>query len=342
MADGLAEALAGLRVSPAENPYGIASMGLASAAPNLITPYTSPGAAVGIGLGSVLLQSLLGYQAKQSALQDTIQANSLANQMLKMQTPEERTSFIGGLDVSPDISSRLSTLSTALTGQELARKAIAANKLLELETAANFELGPKGTELFKRQQDAEIAKAAAQRKAAEPKDAWEYISKEDQQKIVTAKGQIAELRDLANKFKKLNLYAPGKEIASWDPGTDTSLAIDRMNILVPSTARLLGEVGNLAQQEQDRLIKSTLGDWRSGTGTIAKRLDQLADSASNIIEKKLSSYQTAAKYGIEGLKQELQATRKQPESVPEESQKLKILQDLQAELAAEKARRGIK
>ena len=161
MADGLAEALAGLRVSPAENPYGIASMGLASAAPNLITPYTSPGAAVGIGLGSVLLQSLLGYQARQSALQDTIQANSLANQMLKMQTPEERTSFLGGLDVSPDIGGRLSTLSLALSQQEQARRAAQAEKLAELTTAGEFQLGELGTKLYERDIAKEVARQSA-------------------------------------------------------------------------------------------------------------------------------------------------------------------------------------
>lgn len=144
MADGLAEALAGLQASPAQNPYGIASMGLASAAPNLITPYTSPGAAIGIGLGSVLLQSLLGYQAKQSALQDTIQANSLANQMLKMQTPEERTSFLGGLDVSPDIRGRLSTLSTALMQQELASKATIAQQQAKLKQDVTLEAIKQG------------------------------------------------------------------------------------------------------------------------------------------------------------------------------------------------------
>ena len=136
-------------------------MGLASAAPNLITPYTSPGAAVGIGLGSVLLQSLLGYQARQSALQDTIQANSLANQMLKMQTPEERTSFLGGLDVSPDIGGRLSTLSLALSQQEQARRAAQAEKLAELTTAGEFQLGELGTKLYERDIAKEVARQSA-------------------------------------------------------------------------------------------------------------------------------------------------------------------------------------
>lgn len=124
----LEEALYGLNFSPAQTGYGIGQQALAQATPQLINPYGSTGQAIGIGLGSVLLQSLLGYQARQSALQDTIQANSLANQMLKMQTPEERTSFIGGLDVSPDIGGRLSTLSTALTQQDLVNRAALAQQ----------------------------------------------------------------------------------------------------------------------------------------------------------------------------------------------------------------------
>lgn len=150
MADGLAEALLGLNFSPAQDPYGLAQQAVATSTPSLISPYASTGKAIGIGLGSVLLQSLLGYQARQSALQDTLQANTLANQMLKMQTPEERTALISQEGVPSAIGSRLSTLATALTAQEAARKAKAADTLLGLETAADFELGPKGTELFQR------------------------------------------------------------------------------------------------------------------------------------------------------------------------------------------------
>jgi hypothetical protein len=69
--------------------------------------------------------------------------------MMSMSTPQARTDFIGGLE-DPMQQSRLSTLATALTAQEAARKAKAADTLLGLETAADFELGPKGTELFNR------------------------------------------------------------------------------------------------------------------------------------------------------------------------------------------------
>ena len=121
MADGLAEALLGLNFSPAQDPYGLAQQAVATSTPSLISPYASTGKAIGIGLGSVLLQSLLGYQARQSALQDTLQANTLANQMLQMQTPEERTALIGQEGVPSASGSRLSTLATALTAQEKTR-----------------------------------------------------------------------------------------------------------------------------------------------------------------------------------------------------------------------------
>ena len=145
----LEEALYGLNFSPAQTGYGIGQQALAQATPQLINPYGSTGQAIGISLGSILLQSLLGYQARSQAAQDTLQANTLANQMMSMTTPQARTDFIGGVS-DPMQQSRLSTLATALTAQEAARKAKAADTLLGLETAADFELGPKGTELFQR------------------------------------------------------------------------------------------------------------------------------------------------------------------------------------------------
>lgn len=145
----LEEALYGLNFTPAENPYGIAATQIGQLGPRLINPYGSTGQAVGIGLGTILLQSLLGYQARSQAAQETLQLNTLANQMQELSTPQARTEFIGGVS-DPMQQARLSTLATALTAQEQARKAKVAEQLLGLETAADFELGPKGTKLFER------------------------------------------------------------------------------------------------------------------------------------------------------------------------------------------------
>ena len=156
----LEEALYGLNFTGADTGYGIAAQQVGQLGPKLINPYGSTGQAIGIGLGTILLQSLLGYQARSQAAQDTLQANTLATQMMSMTTPQARTDFIGGLS-DPLQQSRLSTLATALTAQEQARKVKAADKLLDLETAANFELGPLGTQLAKRKQEQEIELARA-------------------------------------------------------------------------------------------------------------------------------------------------------------------------------------
>lgn len=131
----LEEALQGLNYTGADTGYGIAAQTLGQMTPQLINPYGSTGQAVGISLGSILLQSLLGYQARSQAAQDTLQANTLANQMMTMTTPQARTDFIGGLS-DPMQQSRLSTLATALNAQERAREA----DLLKLRGVADLEV----------------------------------------------------------------------------------------------------------------------------------------------------------------------------------------------------------
>ena len=137
----LAEALQGLNYTGADTGYGIAAQTLGQMTPQLINPYGSTGQAIGISLGSVLLQSLLGYQARQQAARDTLELNTLANQMQTLATPQERIDFIGGVS-DPMNQSRLSTLSTALMQQETERKIKQAEKLADLETAAKFEISP--------------------------------------------------------------------------------------------------------------------------------------------------------------------------------------------------------
>lgn len=137
----LAEALQGLNYRGADTGYGIAATTLGQMTPQLINPYGSTGQAVGISLGSVLLQSLLGYQARQQSARDTLELNTLANQMQTLATPQERTDFISGVS-DPMNQSRLSTLSTALMQQETERKLKQAEKLADLTTAAEFEISP--------------------------------------------------------------------------------------------------------------------------------------------------------------------------------------------------------
>lgn len=244
MADSLYEALAGLQASPAETPYGIASQSLAATTPQLFTPYTSPGAAVGIGLGSVLLQSLLGYQAKQSALENTLQANSLANQMLKMQTPEERTSFLSGLDVSPTIGSKLSSLSLALSQQEQARKAetdlLKQKKIAELTAPAEFYATPEGAAAWER----ELARIKAESLAKYAGLSGMYGAKtpSDEKTVIDLRKEINQRPEI-KEFSKIKSAAEVVAKAAEDPSAVASMELVKraVHLIEPGLAALQGE-----------------------------------------------------------------------------------------------------
>lgn len=133
MADELTTALSGLEFNPLETDYGIVTKGLASALPSLINPYGSVGSNLGIALGGTLLTSLLGYQARKEASQNTLDVMTYANQLQQLQQPQERTDFIKSIDDAA-AQGRLATLATALNAREL-------NAKMKVEEAVGLETG---------------------------------------------------------------------------------------------------------------------------------------------------------------------------------------------------------
>ena len=336
----LAEALQGLNYTGMDTGYGIAAQTLGQMTPQLINPYGSTGQAIGIGLGSVLLQSLLGYQARQQASRDTLELNSLANQLMTQATPEARISFIGGVS-DPQYQSRLSTLSTALMQQEADRKAKAAEKLLELETGADFELGPKGTELFERQQQANLERvlaARAPKTAPEEKDWYMQLPVNRREALSKISGEADQIRGLAEKFRNIGFNAVELNVARQVPGSQTDLAISQMNTMVPGIVKMLGDTGNLAQQEQENVKKALLGDKTSGAQTIAAKLDQLADMAESKVLQSLEAEKTGIIKGGDVLLEQLRARQKA--SPASQTDKVKKLEQLQAQLAELRRRRA--
>lgn len=343
MADLLTESLAGLQTNPMETGYGVALQGLGAVTPQLINPYGSTGQAIGIGLGSILIQSLLGYQARQSALQDTLQANSLANQMIQLQTPQERTGFIEGLDVDPRIGGRLANLSTVLTQQELAQKAetnlMKAKKLAELNAAADFSLGDTGTKLFEREKQKEIDVALAKQTPTPARDWFKDVPAAQQAAFTGTVGQVQQLRDLANKFRSLDANAVELNAAKMVPGSQADLAVSAMQTLVPSTVKMLGDTGALSAYDQEAVKKATLGGMLSGSQAIAARLDQLADLAQTKTTTAMEQYKIASERGGSALLQQL--TEGQPQTGMSETDKRKeeIRRQI-AEMRALLAQRG--
>lgn len=119
--NSLASAL-NLQFAPSENTWGISQGLLAQTAPKLISDYRSTGANLGIGLGSILMSALLGYQARSQATKDTLSAMELANTMqAQATTPEARVSFLKNLegsDVDTDVLAKVSSLASALSTQD--------------------------------------------------------------------------------------------------------------------------------------------------------------------------------------------------------------------------------
>jgi hypothetical protein len=121
----LADALSSLRITGAENPYGMSLVALNQAAPNLYNPYGKPGANFGIAIGQALLSGLLGYQARKQATEESLQATDLASQLIA-KPAADRTAFLQGLaqqDTPTNVMSRLTEISPVLLQNELAAKA---------------------------------------------------------------------------------------------------------------------------------------------------------------------------------------------------------------------------
>lgn len=133
--EDLYSALGGLQYSPYETPFGTAAGTIANATPGLINPYGSTGQAIGIALGGTLLSSLLGYQARQQAADQSLQAARLGTSLLGAATPQERLSII---ESTPDatMQSKLLGLNTQLLGQERLVQALRQQKQAEAEAEA--------------------------------------------------------------------------------------------------------------------------------------------------------------------------------------------------------------
>jgi hypothetical protein len=133
-----------LQFSPSDTNWNLAQSILAQTAPKLISDYRSTGANLGIGLGSVLMSALLGYQARSEANQKSLLALELANEMQsKATTPETRVEFLKGLegrDIDTDVVGKLSTLAGALSTQDrmTAMEDIKRQKTAEMEAYAKI------------------------------------------------------------------------------------------------------------------------------------------------------------------------------------------------------------
>lgn len=295
----LEEALLGLNVRGADTGYGIGQQALAKATPQLINPYGSTGQAIGISLGSVLLQSLLGYQARSQAAQDTLQANTLANQMMEMTTPQARTDFIGGVS-DPMQQARLSNLATALTAREMQTKQ-KLDEIVGLETGKLKAIGqfystPEGKasrefELERIKQEAEARRTPVE----------EWIAREEARKVrelaveaakQTGRVDLQNIKDLAKSGREQDKLAWSEKQKEIDRDLKRELVGLGVNAAVEKKRRIdeLTMQNREAGQDPDLALVNAKAE-------IAKELADAREAASGrLIEKARQEREQEAAY----------------------------------------------
>lgn len=288
----LEEALFGLNTTPLETGYGIAAQQVGQLGPQLISPYSSTGQAVGIGLGSILLQSLLGYQARQEAARTSLETNTLANQLMTLETPKARTEFIGGVDDSLQ-QSRLSTLATALTAQEQARKntlaLTAGQEVAKLKAVGEFYNTPEGQaarefELQKLRED-----AAARRTPLEEYLAREAAKGEEQRKTAGFKADLSEqAREKQNAFT-----AQMKELDRKARSGDQQAKFDfqaKQQQIDADLKRALVDLGvNAAVEKKRRIDELTMQNREAGQDPALALVNAKAEIARELVEAREAS-----------------------------------------------------
>lgn len=356
MADGLLQALQALQTTPGETGWGMATTGLAAGLPNMINPYGDRGTNIGVALGGALLTALGAYQARQAAAEQSLEANKLWLGLQGLGS-QERLAGIERAD-NPLIQGKLLDVNTQLEAAALAQQLERNKKIAELEAAAKFELGPIGQELEQNKLKRAVTLAGIQAgqipseykdlfavpaptnidalniddtskellKSLPPKMQQQAISELVKQKAGQEGSQGAQqqknayetVKDLERTFRNLDMTAAEFKAASAVPGTEAELAWSKLKGSLAALARVSGQTSQLSNVDLEQQLNSIIGPQApvigmlSGTESIADRIKAKLDMA------------------------------KQPSSVTAPDEKLQILRQLQAELAAEKAKRGIK
>jgi hypothetical protein len=291
-----------LLYTPQETTFGLPAQIIAKNLPAVVNPYGSTGSNLAAVVGGGLLAGLLQYGAKREAeaanrelaprLLDVMGATSQDQLAQKLAQPGyERLAGLGG------------RLSLAMAENQRKQAIEDAKQKAELDRQQKFKLyestlmnNPQVQQALRTQKGIEFS-FREPKEPKEKKDWFKEIPGQAQSAYTALPAQVKTLKNLAERFRKLNSTAATMVVAKQLPQSETALAVTELNTLVPGIVKLLGDTGNLAVQEQENVKKETLGDWRAGSETIAKRLEQLAKLANTRQIEGLQSWKTAIELG---------------------------------------------
>ena len=247
---------------------------------------------------------LTGYGKQQANQAEIADKNSLFNS-------------ISGRDFSPEeaLSGETATLSLLNALQEKQdRQSLAAieaaNKAKLANTLAGKFMGvtPDGgigllygaPEAL--QQKAEIeAKAKAGNKPQ--KDFFESLTALEKQVARLVPRFADKLEEIAGEYEALgkDQGVMGYQFKSLISGTKANDLNSRVKLLLPKVIKLLGQSGNLNEQEQVRALESSLGNLTSDPTDISKRIKDTSSLLRDVSIGVLESAKTTKEQGGQGL-----------------------------------------
>lgn len=245
----LLSALSGMRVSPSEDPFGIAAQGIASGIPYLTNPYASTGSNMVSTVGAGLLSALLAGLAKRDAAQENALRTSVMSQYMKA-TPEEQTALAGK-------HSYLAPLQTV-------------QMMNELDTAKQIELEERKAAIdVEKQKQIEQGKQdiAGSQLAETPFAGLTGLPPNLQSRILEENQNVAQKQGIESFIdQQFNIAKDIPSVGAAMPGTTSANEMEGLRISLTTTIqKALGREMNA--KEQERLFKA-LPDWNDTEGQI--------------------------------------------------------------------------
>lgn len=268
--EDLYTALQNLNVPATSTGYGIGATALAQSLPQLVNPTGSVGRNLGVVLGGALMSSLLGYQARKQATEDSILATTLGSQMLRMKTPEERLALVQGVD-NTIIQPRLLSLQSALQGREEANRLGAAEAGMRQEALYGALGSEAGQNYLAAQTGAYAAKAAA--------------TAEERRRTLQLKNELdTELKTFSTDEKlRLESERDKQEMDLIDAGEDPTIA--RQKAIARTRAQIQDKL-NEKQFERQTAIEEFKANLKQADlgATESKEVTAIASISNQIFD----------------------------------------------------------
>jgi hypothetical protein len=321
--DALTAALLGLNTSAADTPYGLGALTVAQTTPQMMDPYGSWQRNLAVGLGGTLVTALLGYQARQQALEQNLALQPYITRALKAPSME-------ALDVimAEEGGAPLRSIGAQLKMNLLENQAAAAKRQAELKDALTIEAVkegyvPKGFESLFPAPTGAISTDGVMRT---PKEAREYAQKQELIKFEKQQEAIAqeparaaaERDDYVRLGETLKAEQPVKDFMQVQrynktirelAANPTRANIDAMITLVkkstdPNSVTTLGEFAQVEDQQSaaQRYTQALKNIYSSNPRVAQEAINQMVE-ASDIVTNALGrTYNEAVRAKVDQAK----------------------------------------